>query len=446
MYHRAMLLSLAVENYRSFGKEAVLDMQRRSFKTLRPRKGESWTENTWRRAGIFGPNASGKSNILLPLSLLRTAIIHSLTSEAHVRRLRDPHMLQQASPTRFDVEYVANDVRYRWILVVDNGGVVSESLDANERGRFSSIFNRERNEITFGQRAGLHQAAKENIEQFLRSWSLVFSAWATVKNPGRHAAAIDWWGRMLPLITGENDRHNGHQWLIELAHRDPHWLGVVKTVIRVADVGVRDVGIEEAEVPPEVRRIQELLQGGGDSRDAEVVKADDIIEYLQYLRFEHHGCDQSFYLDEADESLGTRTWLDLAVPALFALAVGGVLAIDEIDSSLHPLLVRELVSYFDNSDLNPLGAQLLFGSHDTSLIGRHPQAALHHGEVWFATKSESRSELVALDEFAVREAHNVEKRYLQGVYGAVPIPGSSELVEALAALRRKYGTSEARGQ
>lgn len=78
--------------------------------------------------------------------------------------------------------------------------------------------------------------------------------------------------------------------------------------------------------------------------------------------------------------------MDLAIPALFALSVGGVLSIDEIDGSLHPLLLRELVSYFDNSELNPLGAQLLFSTHDLTLLGKSPAESLHRGEVWLVEK------------------------------------------------------------
>lgn len=130
--------------------------------------------------------------------------------------------------------------------------------------------------------------------------------------------------------------------------------------------------------------------------------------------------------------------MDLAIPALFALSVGGVLSIDEIDGSLHPLLLRELVSYFDNSELNPLGAQLLFSTHDLTVLGKSPAESLHRGEVWLVEKARSYSELIALDEFPIRDAHNIEKRYLQGTYGSVPISNTTELLHTLEALREKY--------
>lgn len=433
-----MLLSLAISNYRSFAEEAVLDMQRRSFTTQRPRKDETWKQHTTRRAAIFGANASGKSNLLRPLGLLGEAVKHSLTNSEVLEALHDPHLLHKDEATSFEIEYVANDVRYRWSLVLDALGIASESLDANDSVRFRKVFERKRNEISFGPAADIKQAAKQNIEQFMRPWALVFSAWSTVKSPGKHGEAVQWWSRVLPLITGENDQYQRHQWLIKLAQRDPHWLSALKAVVRVADVGVRDIGIREEEVPKSVHNIHVVIQEDGTAELTQDLESEDIQEYLRYLLFEHSAGTHSFSLSEEEESKGTKTWMDLAIPALFALAVGGVLAVDEIDGSLHPLLVRQLVDFFDDPDLNTAGAQLLFSSHDISLIGRHPVEALERNEVWFVEKRDSRSELIALDEFPIRTAHNVEKRYLQGRYGAVPIAGNGELEKVLGQLRNKY--------
>ncbi|AWB83186.1 AAA family ATPase [Corynebacterium liangguodongii] len=433
-----MLLSIAITNYRSFSEEAVLDLQRRGFKTLRPRGGETWRDNTWRRAAVFGANASGKSNILRPLSLLRDAVFRSLTGERFVAALRDPHRLSLDRETSFEVEYVADDVHYRWLLVLDNAGVVKEKLEAVERVRFIKLFERTRNDIEFGQQSGLPQAAKGNIEQFMRNWSLVFSAWDTVKSPGKHIAAVDWWRFFLPLIDGEGDQVQRHRWLIDLAQENVHWLTALTSILRVADVGVINVDVRKEDAPPAVEQVLYSMSQKAANDTQLKVDAEAIEQYLRYLEFEHESDGASFSLHEEDESQGTKTWMDVVVPALFALTLGGVLTVDEIGLSLHPLLVRQLVSYFDDPELNPSGAQLLFTSHDTSLIGKQPDEVLHRGEVWFVDKQSSRSELIALDEFPVRSAHNIEKRYLQGSYGAVPIPDNAELVRTLDELRRSY--------
>ena len=109
-----MLLSFTVENYRSFAHETTLDMQSPKFQTLRPRENESWNDLVLKRAAIFGANASGKTNIIKPLGILRNAIASSIRNEDLVKSLYNPHKLYKDDPTTFITEYEYEDVRYRW--------------------------------------------------------------------------------------------------------------------------------------------------------------------------------------------------------------------------------------------------------------------------------------------------------------------------------------------
>ena len=100
-----MLLSFTVENYRSFAHETTLDMQSPKFQTLRPRENESWNDLVLKRAAIFGANASGKTNIIKPLGILRNAIASSIQDEDLVKSLYNPHKLYKDDPTTFITEY-----------------------------------------------------------------------------------------------------------------------------------------------------------------------------------------------------------------------------------------------------------------------------------------------------------------------------------------------------
>ena len=119
-----MLLSFTIENYRSFAHEATLDMQSPKFQTLRPHEDESWNDLVLKRAAIFGANASGKTNIIKPLEILRNAITSSIRNEDLVKSLYNPHKLYKDDPTTFITEYEYEDVRYRWTLVLDKTGIV----------------------------------------------------------------------------------------------------------------------------------------------------------------------------------------------------------------------------------------------------------------------------------------------------------------------------------
>ena len=123
--------------------------------------------------------------------------------------------------------------------------------------------------------------------------------------------------------------------------------------------------------------------------------------------------------DLQDESNGTRNLLFLAGPVLDILKKGQTLVIDELDTSLHTLLVRELVRLFHRPDINAEGAQLLFTTHNTSLLDAPD--LFRRDQVWFVEKNKDQSStLVSLHEFSPRKNEALERGYLMGRYGGIP--------------------------
>jgi AAA15 family ATPase/GTPase len=133
----------------------------------------------------------------------------------------------------------------------------------------------------------------------------------------------------------------------------------------------------------------------------------------------HRVAEQELPFDLAEESAGTQTWFALIGPTLSALRSGRILLFDEIDASLHPRLSARLLELFQDPETNPYGAQLIFTTHDTSLLNY-----LNRDEVWLTEKGNSgTTTLTALAEYGgdkVRRSLNLEKAYLQGRFGAVP--------------------------
>jgi AAA15 family ATPase/GTPase len=121
-----------------------------------------------------------------------------------------------------------------------------------------------------------------------------------------------------------------------------------------------------------------------------------------------------------DESNGTRNLLFLTGPVLDILRKGLTLVIDELDTSLHTLLVRELVRLFHQPEINPAGAQLIFTTHDTSLLDAPD--LLRRDQIWFVEKDPHQaSTLVALSEFSPRKHEALECGYSMGRYGGIPL-------------------------
>jgi uncharacterized protein len=145
-------------------------------------------------------------------------------------------------------------------------------------------------------------------------------------------------------------------------------------------------------------------------------------------------------LDIPDESSGTLRLLDLASRAISVLEQGGLFLVDEIDASLHPLLTASIVRLFSSRLVNRTRAQLIFTSHDATLLGNlDGEEILARDQVWFTEKDEDgTSELFPLAEFKPRrQGENRTRRYLNGSYGAIP-ELSMHLFEAAIASRIEF--------
>jgi AAA15 family ATPase/GTPase len=124
----------------------------------------------------------------------------------------------------------------------------------------------------------------------------------------------------------------------------------------------------------------------------------------------------------SQESLGTHAWFAFLGPVLQALDYGRVLLADELNSSLHPGLAAEVIRLFQDPGANRTGAQLLFTTHDATLLGQgSTDRPLSRSQVWITTKGATgETELYPLMDAHPRPQENLERDYLRGRYGGVP--------------------------
>ncbi|MDO9177494.1 MAG: ATP-binding protein [Agitococcus sp.] len=180
--------------------------------------------------------------------------------------------------------------------------------------------------------------------------------------------------------------------------------------LMAADISIADIDVVTQRKTGQVVRF-----------DLEVGKPEVRIEEIEenQLRFHHVTEQGKAVFDLAEESSGTRNLLFLAGPVLDILNKGLTLVIDELDTSLHTLLVRELVQLFHQPTLNSKGAQLIFTTHDTSLLVA--PNLFRRDQIWLVEKDrEQASSLVSLSEFSPRKNEALERGYLMGRYGGVP--------------------------
>jgi hypothetical protein len=421
-----MLLRFEAANYRSILDPVELSLIAVDEDRPSTRGFDLLAERVLAIAGIYGANASGKSNVVEALAWLSAAVGRSLVAwDRFVPREPFKFGLGPGTPSTYEVDMVVRGVRYAYRVEVDDSAVLFEGLYGYPERRRRVLFEREGMEIHFRRGLGLLAGTRE----LLTPTTLALSAAMRFGDPevapfGRHLSGIRILGtrrrppwRRLPTGAAYGSGQSATERLFdgpslsvqptlfddeEFAPLDSREAALA--LLRFADLGIDDVQIAEETESAQSRRRLQLI---------------------------HRVEGQEVPFDLADESVGTQTWFSLIGPALSALRHGRVLLFDEIDASLHPMLSARLLELFQDQKTNPHGAQLIFTAHDTSLLNH-----LNRDEVWLTEKGDNGATmLIALAEYGgdkVRRSLNLERAYLQGRFGAVPELDQFTLQRALS--------------
>ncbi|MDA3643675.1 AAA family ATPase [Saccharopolyspora indica] len=435
-----MLRSFRLGNHRSFLTEQEL--------LLMPRFDKS--RYVLPVTAVYGANASGKSNLLSGLAFMQSAVRSSFQRWDALEGVpRTPFKLASAAagtPSVFVVEFKTGGVAYTYGFAMDDERIGEEWLYSYPEKRKRIVFERTGSEVKFGSTLRDAKGELGVLGQMTRGNALLLSV-AVQLNLEFAMPAYRFITRDLIFSSSEGLSNPRTEALGRFIVRDPNNQRRVVDLLRAADLGITDLLVEEDEDPMWSRSVE---RAEAELQKIDAKMADDVDEEyrnsvrdrLNFLRDSGprkihrvktvHG-DLAAPFDVAEESQGTRSWLRLIPIALGALDRGSVLLVDEIDSSLHPLLTARLVGLFRDERTNPNGAQLIFTTHDTSLLGTMlGDEVLKRDEVWFVSKEErGDTSLYALSDFKPRKEENAERRYLQGSYGAVPFVDHDEFVMAV---------------
>lgn len=418
-----MLIRFEVSNFRSIHEPVELSMV--AVDAARPQAMEipNLGESLLHVAAIFGPNASGKSNIVAALSWLRDAVQFSLQTWDDAIPV-EPFAFAGGTeqPTEFTLESVIGGVRFEYVVALDRHAVSYEGLFHYPERKRRRIFEREGSELKLQRGLGGLSGTRE----LLTGRTLALSAARRFDEPLVSEFASDLL-RTQTLGLKSHDRRR----VATLGRRRPTWKLFEQDVDR-GQAALFD--LDEVDVSSQADRAQALALLRLADLGIDDVVVDDHETAIRgsgrRLRLTHRTADGSVPLDFEVESEGTRTWFRLIGPLLAALKDGSLLLFDELDASLHPTLSGELIRLFQDNATNPRNAQLIFTSHDTSLLNH-----LNRDEVWLTEKSETgASRLGALAEFAgerVRTSVNLEKAYLHGRFGALPDTDRTDLLRIL---------------
>lgn len=420
-----MLLEFRVKNFLSIKDEVCLDLKATNISDF----GDTNIVHTDRYkvlkgAVIYGANSSGKSNLIKAMSTMRRIIFQSFERSSASDLNIQPFLLDTISsnePSFFEATFLLNNIKYRYGFELTNSEVKAEWLLEAKKIAEKYLFVREKEGIDvnpqYKEAIGLEEKTRDNA---------LFLAVIDQFN-GKLASQIMMWFNNFITISGLS--HERYKAVTFQMLEKKESKNLLQSFYNNLDLGFDNVEIKKKDfntndIPDDMPEyiVKQLVS------DLEGKKIVDV----KTLHKKRNPLDNSFSDVEFDmrsqESAGTNKVFNISGPVFDVLTDGGVLVIDELDSSLHPLLTLSITRLFNSSEHNPKNAQLIFSTHDTNLF---TYGKFRRDQIYFIEKDKNfSSDLYSLVEYkgdggiTVRKDRKFEKDYIQGKYGAIPFIGN----------------------
>ncbi len=409
-----MLIRFSIENFRSIKNKINLDLipspSEEHIEDL-INTGEESVELLSKVAVLYGANASGKSNILLGFGFMRFLLqsSHILSQNSKLNYQPFSFIEEKNMPTSFELYFILDGIRYLYGFSYDSEKILEEYLHFYPKGKSTIIFTRTNNEYDFG-------SFKSKLEKYKESTTSnrFFLSMASFLNDRTLSPIFNY----IQNIKYENDLKGA---LVETAEKlsgnDEFKLKFI-SILKKMDIDYLDIYSSVKKEIVHDNNISEALKklsSLGGSNPGELIK-DIIQEKIEIDIINTY--PNNYKMPLKQESDGVQKLFEILLPILELLENGGVLVLDELERSLHPLLSLKIVNLFIKE--NPKNAQLIFSTHDSNLLDL---SLFRRDQIWFTEKDKDYStDLYSLYDIKnVRKDENVRKGYLQGKYGAIPL-------------------------
>jgi uncharacterized protein len=403
-----------VENFRSFRAEHELSYVTTSDRTHETtqciRTGIKSTPRVSRTALIFGPNAAGKTNLILALATLRELVLNSasLTDQEFADRCTPFGCLSAlTAPTQFGIDVLLDGVRYRYLVAYAPQRIISERLLVYRTGKsqrwFQRYYDAARDVEEWEPFSPSFYGPREVWRKATRPRAL-FLTTAAQLNSQQLKPLFNWFSDCLEIVS-PRDINNFDRLATHV--ENPELKARVLQIVRSAGTPIRDFRLAE-------RDLRSSSHTNGDGRAS--------IEFL-------HSCgdEAPIWLSASFEAAGVNRLFGLLAPILRTIDTGKLLVIDDFDTNLHPILARFLMQQIQNPVMTRRGAQLLLTSHNTTLMDLD---ILRRDEIWLMELDHDQSSrLGSLTRQSPRKREMIGKAYLRGRYGAIPRTESSYLAD-----------------
>lgn len=439
-----MLIRFVVDNLFSFGERKEFNMiPRPRLNTLNHHKYNLCNFDLLKMSSIYGANAAGKSNLIKAIALLQGIVLEE-KMPIEIQELQFKFQdLTLNKPILLALEFIHSDTPFLYALEIVNERISTEELYISGLGRTDKLlFERKTNSanettLIFNPELEKNHELRTYRDILLKSFvktnkpilKLISESGEAYLPQARNA--FDWFDNVLQLVSPSSKPG-------ALAHRidiNPELKKYAENMLGSLRIGIekllsqkqkfKDVFGDDISDNVELNQLVSEIEGDPKKiARLKLIKGDELVIVkengeivVKKLQIEHIGKNKitaQFGMDE--ESDGTVRLLDF-VPAFQDIATKSkVYIIDEIERSIHPLLIKELVGKFSKDEMT--NGQLIFTTHESNLLD---QEIFRQDEIWFAEKDETGStDLYSLSDFKEHKTIDIRKGYLNGRYGSIP--------------------------
>ncbi|TYK67963.1 AAA family ATPase [Comamonas sp. Z3] len=421
-----MLIQFSVSNFRSFREEQTLSMVaapriKKRDNTFKPPLDEKFAD-LLKVAVIYGPNASGKSNLLKAMHALigiATREPRNSNKKIPVQRFAfDPSF--ENEPSKFEVHFIANKLRYEFILHTNEDRIIKEQLTSFPKGKEEILYIRDYSEEESSYLYKYPSLLDDELT--LKTWEritpkdVLFLSQMVSNNekPRQDILAAYTW-----LSVG---------WMCHLDGAKQYFEATKKMLTSDYDISekARDFYaknltkfLRDFDVP--ISSIEYVEKDRTEINKNNTIASSNETPAKREILFTHDTNLGKYRINFEDQSDGTQSLVSFWIPWMHTQTReegirSSTLIVDELDSSLHPLIVESLVKKHISKDNST--SQLIFTTHDTHLMN---SKILRRDQIWITDRdSNGATNLSSVHDYEGREGEDIEKRYYEGRYKGLP--------------------------
>ncbi len=443
-----MLIRFVLNNFFSFGEQREFSMiANKRLKTLDHHKYNFDNLEILKLASIYGANGAGKSNLVKALKLLKTIVVEGeipysqrktyfkLGATKQIKQSLAIEFVQSGIPFYYAVELeglrIAREELYTSGLGNDNDELIFDRRTDSENVtsiKFSKEFEQDESCILFKDIL---------LDDFVKPTKTILRLISNRKNNflSEVKKSYEWFDKTLQIITPLSKPS-------PLAHRiekDKEFKEYAEELMKSFGAGINSISTESKKIDDyfgqdKIKALNDVIKdlyenpsnmaclrdNSGGNELLLVNQGGEI--WVKSISLEHRGEEGGVSFELSDESDGTIRLMDFVPAFKSVISEKQVFVIDEIERSIHPLLIKELIRKYSDDRLTK--GQLIFTTHESNLLD---QEIFRQDEIWFTEKNTlGATDLYSLADFKEHKTKDIRKGYLHGRYGSIPFLGNLE--------------------